>query len=77
VDIMKRSAAVSRTAISQPMRRVAALARRLLLATEGTQAIEYALVAGLIALVIIGALADLGDALVALPLPSLITALGG
>jgi Flp pilus assembly pilin Flp len=76
VDIMKRSAAVSRTAIPQ-LRRVATLARRLLAATEGTQAIEYALVAGLIALVIIGALADLGDALVALPLPSLITALGG
>ncbi len=77
MDIMKTTAAVSRTVISALSRRVPAPARRLLEATEGGTAIEYALVASLIAFVIIGALGDLGDALVALPLPSLVTALGG
>jgi len=43
-------------------------------ATEGGTAIEYALVAGLIALVLVAALGQLGAALIGLPLPALIDA---
>jgi Flp pilus assembly pilin Flp len=49
-------------------------ARRVIRATEGGTAIEYALVAGLIALVIVGALGELGGSLIALPLPARIDA---
>jgi Flp pilus assembly pilin Flp len=45
--------------------------------SSGAAAIEYALVAAMIALVIVGALGELGAALVALPLPALITAFEG
>ncbi len=54
-----------------------ARALRMLRATAGGVSIEYALLAGLIAVVLIGALGNLGEALVALPLPALITAIGG
>jgi Flp pilus assembly pilin Flp len=68
---------VIRTAISRLSSRVVARARQLLPAAGGGVAIEYGLIAALIVLVIIGALGDLGETLVALPLPALITALGG
>ena len=58
-------------------RRWFAQALRLLPVTDGGTSIEYALLAGLIALVIIGALGDLGSALIALPLPALIAAFEG
>ena len=58
-------------------RRWLAQAQRLLPLTEGGTSIEYALLVGLIALVIIGALGDLGSALIALPLPALIAAFEG
>ena len=45
--------------------------------TDGGTSIEYAFLVGLIALVIIGALGDLGSALIALPLPALIAAFEG
>lgn len=42
--------------------------------SEGAVAIEYGLIAALIVLVVIGALVQLGDSLVSLPLPKLIDA---
>jgi Flp pilus assembly pilin Flp len=68
---------VNRTTILRLATLVVARARRLLRATEGTSTIEYALLVALLTLVIVGALGDLGEALIALPLPALITALGG
>ena len=61
----------------RPIKVVMTRARRLLPATGGATTIEYALLASLIALAILGALGNLGNALVALPLPALVTALGG
>jgi Flp pilus assembly pilin Flp len=77
VDIIARSAAVSRTAISRATSAVLAPAARLLPATAGGTTIEYALLLALLTLVIIGALGNVGDALVALPLPALVAAIGG
>ncbi len=74
---MESSRAVGTTPTSRAARRRFARALRLLRATNGGTSIEYALLAGLIALVIIGALGDLGEALIALPLPALIDAIGG
>ena len=68
---------MSRTAIHRLTRVVLAGASRPLSAVEGGTSIEYALLLALLTLVIVGALGDLGDALVALPLPALVTALGG
>jgi Flp pilus assembly pilin Flp len=49
-------------------------ALRLIGDSRGGTAIEYALVAAMIAMVIVGALGELGAALIALPLPALVTA---
>lgn len=43
-------------------------------ATDGATAMEYALIVALLALVIIGALGEIGDTLVELPLPALVNA---
>jgi Flp pilus assembly pilin Flp len=68
---------MSRIAISRAVSAVLAPAARLLPATAGGTTIEYALLLALLTLVIIGALGNVGDALIALPLPALVAAIGG
>ncbi len=77
MDFIESRRAVGRSPISRAARRWLAHAQRLLPVTEGGTSIEYALLVGLVALVIIGALGDLGSALIALPLPALIAAFEG
>jgi Flp pilus assembly pilin Flp len=77
MGIMERSRIVCRSLPSRPARSWLARALRLFRATEGGTSIEYALLVGLIALVIIGALGNLGSALISLPLPALIAAFEG
>lgn len=48
--------------------------RVLTASTDGGTAIEYALIAGLVTIVIVGALGEVADALVGLPLSALIDA---
>jgi Flp pilus assembly pilin Flp len=44
---------------------------------EGTTAIEYALIAGLVALTLIGGLGSVAESLLGLPMPALIAAFEG
>jgi len=46
----------------------------LIASTRGTTAIEYALLASMVAVVLVGALGGLGDAIRDLPLPALVDA---